>query len=147
VCIFTQSTKPETIMSLKTTSLSLGATGMSVVGGTPVNLIVNNSSATVVNSQVDEGLSIAERTLVKFTAKAASLNVSSPGGFSQQRNKIGLVRPAIAGDGSATHNSTLFQINFDEATAELDVIALIMNTAELAVQAATRDFMLRGATE
>lgn len=133
-------------MSLLTSfAPKVGATSMSVTGGTASSLIGLSSDFTKLSTALAGSLSVKDRTVIKFSSTDAKVNSNGPNGYSQSRTATQFVRPKILANAALTYNTINIQTSFDVETTDAEKLELLLLAAQSMVDSATRDFHLRGA--
>lgn len=133
-------------MSLLTSfAPKVGATSMSVTGGTASSLIGLSSDFTKLSTALAGSLSVKDRTVIKFSSTDAKVNSNGPSGYSQSRTATQFVRPKVLANAALTYNTINIQTSFDVETTDAEKLELLLLAAQSMVDSATRDFHLRGA--
>ncbi len=118
-------------MSFNNATFAQGAT-LSASGGTTKTLKSLGSSLNSNSLYIDEDTDATTRRTVEVSTKAAKVNATAPGGYTQARGSILFIQPKVLANGNKTTNTVRIEGSFDPETTDAERLALVNEACQLA---------------
>lgn len=132
-------------MSLLDLQIAKSATSLSVVGGTVAALTGLNSDFKNLHIAMDDGVSVKDRTVVKFSVSPEKASITGPNGYSQARSQVQIVRPITLANAAITYNTCTLSLSSDVETTEAEVVDMILSMAQILSSTDAREFFTKRA--
>ncbi len=117
-----------------------GATAVAASGGTDVTLVSLGIQGNKNTLNFSTDTTALARRIAEFSTKPYAVDVSKPGGYTQQRNTVLVKFPKTLANGNRTMNTAKYELSVDPETTAAEVETYQEIMGQLIATAAFLDF-------
>lgn len=126
-------------MAIKNGAILVDGT-VSSTGGTSTTFSEAGGGPDTLNVILNNGAALQSRTTMTFSVKEPRPSNGAPGGFTQARPTIKVLRPKTLANGNRTVNTMTLSLAVDPETTEAEVQSLLVIGAQLFHDSDFQDF-------